>query len=165
MTSMPPIEKYLELIYKLSWSFHKTTGVPFEDLVSTAQIAFYEHHKYYNCEKSDYVTHLYLAVMSELSEFVTTSNNTVEGMPHLPFAETIDRRDPEKVCLFKDRLQQLSSEAQEICCLILNSPGDFIDSRPKIARGFVYKKLRQLGWSWPKIWNSFREIKTALNEI
>lgn len=60
-------------------------------------------------------------------------------------------------------LAQMSTEAQQVCEMVLSSPEEFIGSS-KAVRGRIYRRLREEGWAWSAIWDCFREIKTALNE-
>ena len=69
---------------------------------------------------------------------------------------------------FSDKLsfseigKKFGCDAQTICKIIFSSPGKFLSIPPKKARGRLYRVLRNNGWSWPRIWNGFKEIKKVL---
>ena len=56
----------------------------------------------------------------------------------------------------------MSTEAQQVCRAVLSSPSEFLFGTSKSARGRLCQQLRQEGWTWGKIWSTFREIKAAL---
>lgn len=174
----PQLEDYISLAQKLAWSFHKTTGLEFEEILSTAYLAFTYAKMSFDPTKGSFSTYLYYTIMSNVIDHCKQKHDpTHDGKPRdnannksnlweagFLLSELIDYRDPEKMYLFKEALNNMSNEAKSICSMVLDSPTDFIDNRPKLARGKVYRKLREVGWSWPKIWKGFKEIKLTLNE-
>lgn len=172
-------EDYKNMLYKLAWSFNKTTGLPFEDLISSAFLAYSHSLKTYDQDKGRFSTYLYHTARTRLIDHCNSAYYWREDMSrHQPQApdlfeaqlklnpEELNYQDPESAIIFKDSLEHLSAEAQEICKMIFESPQEFLVlNKPKLSRGRVKDTLREMGWSWNQIWAGFREIKTALSQM
>jgi len=76
-------------------------------------------------------------------------------------------RRPDKQCIFMETIASMSDDAQMIIQHLLEDPEAFINCMreeggsltPKQIKGNIRDKLRKLGWSWPRIWNVFHEIR------
>ena len=157
------VEKYLGLMKSRAASFHKTTGIEFEELLSTAYCAFPVARNTYDPARGAFSTHLWNCCESELLNYCAANRRWIrEGEDPIPdwAGQTKQHVD------FKDALVSLSSEAQEVCRMIFTSPQEFlILNKPKLSRGKLKDALRDANWSWPKIWACFREIKSALSQM
>lgn len=170
-------EDYLDAMRKIAWSFHRTTGLPFEDLLSATYECFVRATKSYNPEKSQFTTYLHIACRNNLINYCHSAYQMTEHnrAPNTPFlweashllSEQVDYRDPEKICIMRETLRTLPEEAKMIAKMVLESPSDFLacGDRPKLARGAVKDKLREMGWSWSKIWQGFKDLKYVLSQI
>lgn len=163
-------EDYIGLMKKQAASFHKTTGLPFEDLLSNAHLAFVYAKATYDPNKSKFSTYLHNTCKTILIDYckgqhphyLHETNNQEEidvnigGQNH---------QTPETQLLFKEAVNNLGFEARTICQMIFESPHEFLSmNRPKFSRGHLRTKLRTKGWTWEMIWDGFREIKEFLNE-
>jgi len=170
MKSRIKFEDYLPAIRKLAHSFHRTTGLPYEDLFSEACMAYVKARRSYKQNRSKFITYLYHVCRRELIDYSAFSARyteyiKVEELP-IPPQQLIDQLTPERHMMVKDMIEQLGDEARAIVQMILSAPQEYLgNGSPKRARGGLIKKLRSMGWSWPKIWGAFTEIKLALNEI
>lgn len=172
-------EDYIGMMKRLAYSFHCTTGLPYEDLLSSAYLAFARCKKSYDPDKAAFSTYLYHVAKTEMVDFCHSTHHTEpeeakmkqQAGPYLyetamVLSHQTNNQDPEYLCMFKDNLKNMSKEAQQVCKMIFESPTEFlVQTKPKLSRGMVYRKLREKGWSWSKIWNSFNEIKSTLNEM
>lgn len=158
----------LNLIREAAWSFHKTTGIDWEELFSEGCLAWVRAEKEQQCikwrEKTEEnsgskTTWLFIAVRNQLADFcrseakqnnIRTSSLSYEPSPFHSLA-------------FKE-LFEGSEELKTVYKLIVEAPENFAGLPPKLARGEVYRKLREMGWPWSKIWDCFRETKSILNE-
>lgn len=190
--------KDINLVRKMAWSFNKTTGIPFEELLSEATIGYLEAVQSHDPTRGKLSTHAWTVMKCRLIDFTNkelyprerTTNeleyralyggqtNTIagEGTDEDASASTKyaweaigtfgpqQDADQERTLIFKEAMDNLSDEAKTVCQVIFQSPHEFMTGAPKLSRGKVKNKLRQLGWSWSMIWNSFREIKATLNE-
>ena len=74
---------------------------------------------------------------------------------------------PENQLEFKNTLKNLSNDAREIVQIIFDMPMDLINMIPErfshgISKHLLQKYLRNQGWSFPRIWNAFKEITAVL---
>ena len=62
-------------------------------------------------------------------------------------------------------IESLSPCGKEIVNMVLKEPDDLIDviDNKKKSRRCVIDRLREGGWSWPKIYTGIREVKKAIN--
>ena len=160
-----------KLIYKLSWKFSRTTGIPFEDLVSEATVAWLSAAERFDPAKGApstyayHVIHNHLASLAQVSLRETTIDD--EEKMESTFSSIPSRRpSPHHELEFRQLVLSMSKEAQEVCSILFHAPEELSklakNDMPKSIRGALKGSLRSRGWSWPKIWKTFEEIKTAL---
>ncbi len=147
----------LNLIRKIAWSYARTTGLEFEELFSVAAIGYTEALNSFDPSKSCFSTWAWINMSHQLNDFLLKQ----------PTDDLIDKKEPsspEQEFSFKESIQSLSQEAQQVCKMIFESPAEYISHAPKLSRGKIKDELREKGWSWSQIWRSFKEIKSILNE-
>lgn len=165
------------------------SGISFEELKSEAIKCSLEAKKRYDCNKgASYNTWQYEYVMNGLRSMVkqeldwqnhrfnsnVAADDLLKGLDFFQSNEQDDKNRaiedsfsssssfiPETV----EMLSSLSKEAKEVCSVIFSAPGEYATLMPKMARGALVKKCREKGWSWPVIWRTFNEIKTALGGV
>jgi len=155
---------HLGIAKKLAWSFHQSTKLPYEDLLSVGYEGLVQSRTLYTSKKGSPSTFFYHVVRSRLIDYCRHENyfHQIDFESAKPFLGK-HANQHEEYC-WKESLQQLSKEAFEVCQIIFESPADFLSSSKKASRGKVYRTLRKKGWSWPSIWRSFTEIKAFLND-
>jgi len=157
----------LNLIRKVAWSFHKTTGLPFEELFSEASLAYAEAFSSFDPQKNiKFSTWAYKNMRQHLINFVKREYSFYSF--HLPVEESellsqYERNNPIAMMEFRDWLKRLPSDLQTIAETVLEDSSPNLP--PKKEKGKVIKKLREKGWSWPRIRNGIRGMKEVLNEI
>jgi len=170
-------EEYLGLMRQATWSFVRTTGLPYEDLLSSAYMAFANCTKTYEKSKGAFSTYFWKTCRTHLIDYAQKTqrwNNQIEirldetlhddGEFDLWSIDAIYTITPEDQVIFKQMLDALSLDAKEICRVVFEHPEEFSHGKPKLDRGYLKEKLRKMGWTWEKIFNSFREIRTTLTE-
>lgn len=171
--------KHEKLLHGIAWSFHKTTGIPEEDLFSEACYIFVSTYPKYDPEKSKLTTYLHNVVSNRLKNFCANQNKikTVgfnenigyetenEDMNILDATECFDIPDESAdVEENADRfsVERLSEPAREICRLIFESPLEFSECLMSNGRSKIYKVIEFLnkkhGWL-------LKEINPAIDEI
>ena len=158
-------EDYMGMMQKIAWSFTKTTGLEYDDLLSSAFFAFTECQKWYDPNESRFSTYLHHACQALIIDHCNDALQWKEAFvtSEIPIRNEID---PERQLLFKETIENLPSEARMICMMIFEAPHEFLmQNTPKLSRGRIKEKLRELGWSWGKIWSGFRDIKNVLSQI
>ncbi len=151
----------INLLRKLAWSFHRTTGVEWDELFSEACLSFILSLRSYKPKKGKLSTHVQTCITNHLIDF-TRRYHDITPASNILDDETFRHSEGETDTSFLDTLHSLSEEAQYVCNVILSNPEEFLEESKRLARKHVVDRLRKEGWSWPKIWRSFREIKSAL---
>ena len=172
-----------KLLHSIAWSFHKTTGIPEEDLFSEACYIFVSTYPKYDPKKSKLSTYLHNVVSNRLKSFCANQNKikTVgfnenigdetenEDMNILDATECFDIPDEsanieESVDSFN--IGKLSEPAREICRLILESPMEFSECLMNNGRSKIYKVIEFLnkkhGWLLKEINPAIEEIRECL---
>lgn len=177
------IEKNLDLIRNIAWSYHRMApAFEFDDLFGEGCVAYLEAELSYDPGSTmKEITYIWTYIQQHLNNYVqrstlqrTSTNNALQWANPVVF-EDIDlyitasnyEFEPEKALLAKEAyralVDSLSPLAQELVGYILDGAGGYLPiDRPKLCRGALKDTLREKGWSWPMIWNTFREVKTAL---
>lgn len=155
--------KDLNLIRKIAWSFTKSTGQEFEELFAEASLAYVEAMQSYNPKKAKLSTWAVKIMTNRLITFCM-KQETYVSFPKF-FEDNIPGQDNiEGEYSFREWLQDLPQDLQLICKAIFKAPEEFLAESSRASRGKLVKKLRTMGWSWPRIWNGIRNMKTTLNE-
>lgn len=164
---MPNYNNYEKLIKKISWSWHKTTGMDLEILIAEANVAFAECQNDYNPEKGKFSTLLYHAVESKFKNLLAYKHQSRHDGTEVEL-ENLALSNPsmqEKKCIFKSILLSLSNEAQQIITIVLEAPADLLAMlpKPRLSKHQLTKYLRLKGWKIPAINKAYVEIKQNLN--
>lgn len=161
----------INIIRKIVLSYTRSTGENFDDLYSEACLAYLEAAASYDPKKGKKSTYLWKVVTNRIN-----SNLKAAAKRHeFPYdAQDIgklcqeDYIDPEQIVIAKEcwsaLTESFSPEAQEICAMITRREVELDVNKPREARGKIAKELRKRGWSHPKIWAAFREIKLSLRK-
>lgn len=153
--------QYEKMLWRIAWSYHRTTGMDVEDLKSEANIAFLEACKTHDAEKAKLSTWIWKYVTTHLNAYIKSKGGVFcsldENIPD-PRNLAEERED------FSNIVSSMSEEAQQVVQIVLDAPGEFFELSSRFARGILFRKLRRMGWSWASIWDVFREIKNTLNE-
>lgn len=150
----------MNLIRKIAWSYAKTTGLEFDELFGVAAVGYARAQNEYDPEKTKWSTWAWTTMRRELNSYLV--NESRRNAVYDPDPKGGD--NPEKHVEFKEEIGNLSQEAQTVCRTIFSSPAEFLAYGPKASRGKIKDMLREQGWSWNRIWGSFREIKSLVNE-
>jgi len=172
---MVSLENYNNMMYSLALSFHRTTGIDLDELVSEALLAFVESSKTYDENKAAFSTHLWRNIKNRL---VNLSNKAKKMKKEVPFIEDDEDDDsmiavryglvenftPEDYLIFKELIEELSPEAREICKAVLDDPAQFNISKPKQSKSLLTEKLLAMGWKKWRVDAAYQEIRMKLSE-
>ena len=152
--------KDLNLIRKVAWSFHKNTGIEFEELFSEAALAYVEALQTYNPHKAKHSTWMVHNMRNHLITFCAKEKKQT----HETLQNFAGRENQERDYSFREMLNGLPQDMRLICKIIFDAPEEILAESAKAARGNLVNKLREQQWSWPRIWKSIRNMKVTLNE-
>lgn len=178
---------HLGLIKKIAWNYHSSTGLDFDDLFSAASLAYVRAMTTFDESKGASLnTWIWRAMENQLrnelksvrkhrsvsATIASIAEESSIGWPQgalefkavLEYEHDVDQMDPETLYSFKERLDQLSDRARELCTMIFENPGDFLGETRKEAKHTLKVTLREKGWSHSQIWDCFREVKQFVRE-
>ena len=168
MRNKPPV-KLIGLVKARARSFSNTTGIPYNDLESEAMLAYVHATRSYNASKgASRSTWVYVCVTNALTTYCKTEQIRrfhEVGMDDLPemitWDETLDK------LIFQERMDRLSTDAQEIVRLILHAPEEVVGLLAEKTPGAIRSRLRYhmqntLGWGWHRTWTVTNELKTLV---
>ena len=159
--------KNINLIRSIAWSFHRTTGIDYQELFSEACVGYYEAVQMYNKKRNCKLTSLaYTLMQNKLKLFCATEQkHRVTDFPegydseHYPL-------DP-----FEERIREWPPDCRQLAEIILNRPAWFIAETPnfqrkkispKSTKGRIRKYLRDKGWEEDRIQNTMQEIAVLI---
>jgi len=154
----------INLIRKIAWSFHNTTGLEWDELFQEASLYYFRALKTWDPERGQKLTtYIYRSMTCELINYVRKnkkfsenySSLEIEKLTHVPASN--DFFDSTRF------FESLTKEAQEIADLVLASPKPFDCRSPRKAQERVVNILREWGWSEEKIESGLEALKLALS--
>ena len=160
---MSNIEKDMNIIYKIVWSYVKAyPWLEFEDLVSEACIIYLENIDLYDESKGSQSTFICHIVRNHINTLLSKKQeNLIENEVLDTFFS--NEKNPEQILMEKESWEELfenlSPKAKEICNIVFNNNVYLPIDTPRKCRGIIIQELRKNNWSWCGIWNTFRELK------
>lgn len=177
----------INMIRRIAWDFHFTTGLDFQDLFSEAILSYYEGVAAYDESRSAKITSfLYIRMKNHLINYCkneklksTVSIDAEPALFNLPMITVVHEDEDDKMH------ELFTGKALDLVKIILNAantPAEFkqrtkgkrklkevnvvfnFNQAPKMIRGQIIQYLRKQGWSWQNIWATMAEIKAVLNE-
>jgi DNA-directed RNA polymerase specialized sigma subunit len=148
-------KNYQNLVYKIAWGFHQTTGIELDELIQEASLAFCEGLKHYDSSRGKVTTFMWLWITDYLKNYVKKQNKH-----HFPLLFIEDLKYDEAVS--KDLIfESLSREAGQIADIVLNTPKMFIGKSPEEATKRIINVLDHRGWDMKRIWSGIQDLKLA----
>lgn len=110
----------VNLMRRIAWSYHKTTGYNFDELYSEATLAYCEALQKFDPAKGvKPTTFVFTCIQNHLREFLTREKKHMVLTP-------LDVRLHDKTYEERNFLDSLSPEAYEVAKIILSSPKKYI---------------------------------------
>jgi len=157
----------INLIRKIAWSFHNTTGIDWEELYSEASLAYaegLEHGKHpHNPDKGKLSTYMWGRITNHLNDWIKkqpsykyayhNNGNTLNFVDWNVTDFTVEQNHFWK---------SLTEEAQEIANIVLETPELFDSISAEEAKKRVSEILQEKGVKLSRIWCGIKELKLAL---
>ena len=165
MTTTELYSRYHRTIYNLAWKAHdRCPSLEVDDFVSEGNLIFLKCIDHYEEDKSAcFHTYLYSSVKGFFRGMIQKQAAQFAELD--PPSYDIN---PERQTLVMDALSKMSTDAQEVVEIILESPKAFIDAVPHITK----QTIREFLWTiWPgeekqnRITNAFKEITETLKSL
>ena len=148
----------INLIRKIAWSFHRTTGAEWDDLFQEAAMAYCEALKTYNPKKGKVTTYVWWCITSHLKNHLKLEQ---KQKGHIFLMEEMMAESIAAV----NNYETLSKDAQKIAKIIFQNPVKYslmtpISARKELAR-LMYQKER---WEWNRVRTGLRELRMAYTD-
>ena len=148
--------KDLNLIRKIAWSFHTTTGLNIDDLIQEASLAYLDGLSRYDPSKGIISTYIWTHMRNQLTTYVKKEmayNHPLCDITELKI-NSLPKTENE---LF---WENLTNEAREIADIVLQSPKPYVKSRV-VANERIKHILQSRGWDMKKIKIGLSNLKLA----
>lgn len=146
-------QTYKNLIYRIAWSFHRTTGVDVEDLIGEANLHFVRACESKNNKYAKFSTYLYRFLENELSNYVKKENTW--NFPQND-VDLLEENDPEAILSASEIFNALSDVAKDGIDALMNE----VDAG---SRGGVFSNLsyalKNRGHQWKRIEPAIKELR------
>lgn len=162
---------YQRLIYDRSWCWHERSGLGFDEMHSESLVIFMTAVEKWNPDRAGFGTFLRTCLNNGLCKFVTKTDLPSE-LPDLK-THTCLLDQPDEIIMSLERMNDLrrsvSEEARFILKIFISAPGEVLEilaqKPPKMARGFLRRHLRDLGWTFPTIKRAMAELTTEVRRM
>lgn len=149
------------LIHSIAWSFHKSSGVEFDELFSEGVHAYCEAKLRWDSNRSTkFTTWAFLCITNALINYVKLEKRQV--LVDMEYAFSGMYSNPTTWFEFLDALPR---ECQQLAKIVLEEKEELAGLPGKFARGELSRILRKRGWSWNQIWDGFRLMSNVLASI
>ncbi len=146
----------INLIRKIAWSFHKTTGLDWDDLFQEASLAYCQAMKTYDPRRGAISTYMWWTITSHLKNYLRQELNHITPLTNIEEVPTFELpKTTDPLCNI------LSREAMLVAAVILRRPKKYDSMFPKQAKYRVSRILHRRGISWPVIWTGIKDLKLA----
>ena len=155
----------IDLIRKIAWSFHYTTGLDWDDLFQEAALACYEAMDSYDPNRGKLSTHLWHRMTRRLQTYLQKQDHyrihkdwrsNTAGICHLEDIK-IDKAAEETELWWEG----LSNEAFEIAKMILASPKPYLKRNKLKAVRRIKHVMKNNGWDWRKTRQGLEDLGMA----
>lgn len=158
------MEVQMNLIYERAWSFHRTTGIDFDELVGEAMLAYAEAHNDFIEEYGvKETTYAYSVITNRLVSFCSSMQKIrfdhIEDIgKNFGFEPNFDVR------INGLPMDKFPKEVKELMEIVFEYSDQLTESSSR-NKGFLRRVLRQRGWPFSKIDVSFMMLKNILNQV
>jgi len=157
-------EDELAIIRRVVWSFVRSSGGEFDEMLSEAVLVYLENQAKYNPARGKLSTFIWAVVSHHLISLIKKPRVQIAevDMDAIPSYSTPER-DIVRKEEWEELIARLSPEARMVCAAILGSTWTLPIEKPKQCRGVISKELRRSGMSHGAIWRTFAELKEILS--
>jgi len=155
-----------DLIYNRAWSFHRTTGIELQDLISQATLIYLEAEKEFDPNKGiSFVTFVHTCLDQALIDYCekTKKLKIIDLKGHnLDWLQTTF---VETNISFTLNMSRFSGDVKEVVLFVLKQQEDFDLNYSRKNRGLIAQRLLEQGWKKPRIWLAFKALHKLLKTI
>jgi DNA-directed RNA polymerase sigma subunit (sigma70/sigma32) len=146
----------INLIRHISWSFHKTTGIDYQELFSEACLAYCEALQSFNPDKGKLNNYATTLIHNKLKTFI--GREKYHGIKKAAFPEL-----PTNPTMVHEFIENLPEYVKQFAALVLDNLEEVDDTlSPCKARGKIAEILHDQGMFKADIHYNFKQLKIAL---
>ena len=161
-------DSYVLMVYSRATSWHKTTGIDWDECVGIANLGFAEAQKHYDPEKGSFSNYLWRGINIQFSDHSRLNSDwekidTINDNVYLDCLFPPSEVRPEE---FIEMVLSLPDKCQKVILYILENPNEFCYKGTQATRynGKLTAKITKMGHSWKTSKQIIKEIKKALKE-
>ena len=148
----PKIEDYLDLLRKIAWSFHTTTGVEYDELFGEACLCYCETIKKYDRSKGAVTTFVYQSTINWFNVFLRNYQrfSYIEDMAYDPVPK-----------VYYDFMDDYTDNVNQVL-LLADIHNMQYKKTPTVNQRVLKKELKEKGWNGQRIRFALQETKEQL---
>lgn len=158
----------INLIRAIAWSFHRTTGINYQELFSEASVGYYEAIQAFSPDKQCKLTSFAQNIMKR--RLINFCKNEIKHTI-TDFPEQYEPHYTPSIS-FEEKMEEWPPDCQYLIKEIMKNPVWFIGKTPnfkrklkkppKTPKGRVKKYLRDKGWEESRIKNTMQKVTTLI---
>ncbi len=150
---------HMKLVRSIAWSFHFTTGLPFEDLFAECCALYCEGTRCY--DKKDgpakRTSYLYAYITYQLIFYVRREQYQKNIKWELELRKNEYQETPKY-----EMDNTFPPDVRTVMNIINDSNFNILELPPKMARGLLHRKLIIRGWTHTRAWSALRETQRCV---
>lgn len=143
------------LIKKIAWTFARTTGLPLNDLIQEASLAYLKSEETYNPAKGARTTHAWYCITNHLKNYLKTEKKHLYGA--CSFNEDLESFDSNVNS--KSYKDSLTEDALKIAEVVLASPGCYTAAPRESVITRLKTVMEQQGWPRSKTMSAIHTLQ------
>jgi len=149
---------YMQIVRRIAWNFHATTGIAFEDLFGEALVSFYSAKESYKPNRgTKFTTWAYMVTQHKMIDFCKKWKlRTAYNIEDLKEEPSITDVSPFILLEFIG----MRKDALYVAKMILENPVRF---DVKTSKALITEELLKRGWKYQRIWDVLKELKKQIN--
>lgn len=151
----------IKLLKKVAWSFHKTTGLPWEDLFQEAAYAYCMSIKNYDPNRGAISTHVWHSITNHLRNYL---KEEFKQTGHLEYYEALELALPNLATNSPNFLDSMTADAREIAKLVFTTPKKFVALTIEDAEQRVIRIFIRNGWDRSRIVSALINLEAVCSK-
>jgi len=152
----------INLVRKIVWSFHHSSGLEWDDLFQEAAIAYYEALKTYDNSRGKITTHAWHCITNRLKNYLKEQeeykSRKYEG-ELCSLEDVILTRHPAQTA--SDFWESLTEDTKEIANIVLTTPKKFVCLPYDKVEERIFHLMERRGWPTERTQRSLQDLRLA----
>ena len=145
----------MQLIKKIAWTFHTSTGLELDDLIAQGYLIYLEKLKNWDPARGKITTFMWHSLHSNLINYANSQRKHYHPSKADPDYDIVK----EKKYYFED----INEEGHTIAKIVLSRPSTFDLAKKENVEKKLYNILERRGWSKDKIQSGLDSLQTAFS--